>query len=180
MVRGLDYYNLTVFEWTTDALGAQGTVCGGGRYDPLIERLGGKPTSACGFGLGVERVIELIKIRGHTPTHNQVDVYVLHQGDATLPAAIKLAEQLRDAGLDVLMHAGEASMKSQMKRADHSGAEFAVIVGADELAAGAAGVKALRARPASDRFATQQRIAIESVAEALVDALVDLSLEGKD
>jgi histidyl-tRNA synthetase len=171
MVRGLDYYNLTVFEWITDAIGAQGTLCGGGRYDPLIAQLGGKPTPACGFGIGVERVLELIKERGQVDSAPSADVYVLHQGGNTQDAALKVSEQLRDAGLDVLMHAGEASLKSQMKRADASGAEFAVIVGADELAAGAVAVKALRGRAEGDRFAAQQIVAIESLGDALVDAL---------
>lgn len=171
MVRGLDYYNLTVFEWITDALGAQGTLCGGGRYDSLVTQLGGKPTPACGFGLGVERVIELIGERGKVDIGPSTDVYVLHQGGATQAAALKVAERLRDAGLDVTMHAGEGSLKSQMKRADGSGAEFAVIVGADELAAGAVAVKALRGRVPGDRFAAQQLIALDAVGDALVEAL---------
>jgi histidyl-tRNA synthetase len=171
LVRGLDYYNLTVFEWITDALGAQGTICGGGRYDPLIEQLGGKPTPATGFGIGVERVIELIKERGGADAAHAVDVYVLHQGGATETAALQVAEQLRDAGLDVLMHAGEGGLKPQMKRADASGAEFAVIVGADELAAGTVAIKALRGRPAGDRFAEQQTLPIGLASDAIVDAL---------
>lgn len=169
MVRGLDYYNLTVFEWTTDALGAQGTVCGGGRYDPLIVQLGGKPTPACGFGIGVERVLELIKARHAVTLPGAADVYVLHQGADTQIAAIKVAEQMRDAGLNVLMHAGDASMKSQMKRADGSGAEYAVIVGQDELAEGKVAIKALRARPEGTRFATQERIPLETAANVLAE-----------
>ena len=171
MVRGLDYYNLTVFEWITDALGAQGTLCGGGRYDPLVVQLGGKPMPACGFGLGIERVIELIRERGAVEVGAATDVYVLHQGGPTQVAALKVAERLRDAGLDVTMHAGEGSLKSQMKRADGSGAEFAVIVGADELAASAVAVKALRSRAPGDRFAVQQVIALDAVSDALVAAL---------
>ena len=145
MVRGLDYYNLTVFEWITDALGAQGTLCGGGRYDPLIERLGGKPTPGIGFGMGIERVIELLRESASVDVDAGTDAYVLHQGGATQQQAFLLAERLRDAGIDVILHAGDASLKSQMKKADASGAEYAVIVGEAEAAAGAAAVKALRA-----------------------------------
>lgn len=176
MVRGLDYYNLTVFEWTTDALGAQGTVCGGGRYDPLIVQLGGKPTPACGFGIGVERVLELIKARHAVTLPGAADVYVLHQGAETQVAAFKLAEQMRDAGLNVLMHAGEASMKSQMKRADGSGAEYAVIVGQEEWAEGKVSIKALRMRPArpeGHRFATQERIPLEIAGKVLAETFFE-------
>ena len=171
MVRGLDYYNLTVFEWITDALGAQGTVCGGGRYDPLIERMGGKPTPGIGFGMGIERVIELIKDTGAVDVAAGCDAYVLHQGGATQTRAFIVAEQLRDAGLDVILHAGEASLKSQMKRADASGAEYAVIIGAAELAAGTAAVKALRAGDAAAPFAQQQTLALAGLGEALVAAM---------
>jgi histidyl-tRNA synthetase len=146
LVRGLDYYNLTVYEWITDRLGAQGTICGGGRYDPLIEMLGGKPAPACGFAIGVERVIELLR-ETQRPDRAHCDVYVLHQGGASSAAALHAAERLRDAGLDVILHAGEASLKSQMKRADASGAAFAVIVGEAEAAGGVAAVKALRPNP---------------------------------
>ncbi|MCU0938199.1 MAG: histidine--tRNA ligase [Burkholderiaceae bacterium] len=171
MVRGLDYYNLTVFEWITDALGSQGTLCGGGRYDPLIERMGGKPTPGIGFGMGIERVIELIKETGSVDTAPHCDVYVLHQGGATQPRAFLAAEHLRDAGLDVILHAGEASLKSQMKKADASGAEYAVIVGEVELAAGTAAVKALRSGAAARAFAQQTPIALDQLADRLVDAL---------
>ena len=171
MVRGLDYYNLTVFEWITDALGAQGTLCGGGRYDPLIERMGGKPTPGIGFGMGVERVIELLKDAGSVDTAPGCDAYVLHQGGATQAQAFLVAEQLRDAGLDVILHAGEASLKSQMKRADASGAEYAVIVGEAELAAGTAAVKALRGGAAERAFAQQTTVALPQLADALVEAL---------
>lgn len=171
LVRGLDYYNLTVFEWVTDRLGAQAAVCGGGRYDPLIELLGGKPAPACGFAIGVERVIELMRGTANVPRRPLCDVYVLHQGAATLAAAMRAAEAMRDAGLNVLLHAGEASLKSQMKRADASGAEFAVIVGEAELAAGAAGVKALRARGAAWPFAEQKAVALERLGQVLADAL---------
>ncbi|GAB4464096.1 MAG: histidine--tRNA ligase [Burkholderiaceae bacterium] len=175
LVRGLDYYNLTVFEWVTDRLGAQGTVCGGGRYDPLIEMLGGRPTPACGFAIGVERVIELMRETGGVPQRPLCDVYVLHQGGATLEAALHAAESMRDAGLDVLLHAGEASLKSQMKKADASGAEFAVIVGESELANGTAAVKALRAGDAGWPFAEQKAVALGRLADTLVEALESLS-----
>ena len=176
MVRGLDYYNLTVFEWTTDALGAQGTVCGGGRYDSLVTHLGGKPTPACGFGIGVERVIELIKARREVPTAPVADVYVLHQGGATQVAAFKVAEQMRDAGLNVLMHAGEASMKSQMKRADASGAEYALIVGEGELAESKVSIKALRPRPEGERFAAQEQVPLDIAGNVLAEIFFE-SLE---
>ncbi len=171
MVRGLDYYNLTVFEWITDALGAQGTLCGGGRYDPLIERLGGKATPGIGFGMGIERVIELLRESGTVTAGTGTDVYVLHQGGATQKGAFLLAERLRDAGLDVILHAGDASLKSQMKKADASGAEYAVIVGQAEAEAGAAAIKALRAMDLSAPFAEQRIVPLADVPDALVDAL---------
>ena len=170
LVRGLDYYNLTVFEWITDALGSQGTICGGGRYDPLVERLGGKPTPSCGFAMGVERVIELLRERAGSDKVARTDVYVVHQGGATAQAAFVLAERLRDDGLDVTYHAGVSSLKSQMKRADASGAAFAVIVGETELAQGAAAVKALH--PAHDEapFARQSTVPQARLGQALVAA----------
>ena len=171
LVRGLDYYNLTVFEWITDALGAQGTLCGGGRYDPLIERLGGKPTAACGFGMGIERVVELLRASGRVDMTPYCDAYVLHQGGATQHLAFVTAEALRDCGLDVVLHAGEASMKSQMKKADASGAQFAVIIGETELASGTASVKALRAAGPQQRFAQQTAMPVAQLGEALIDAL---------
>jgi histidyl-tRNA synthetase len=170
MVRGLDYYNLTVFEWITDALGAQGTLCGGGRYDPLVERMGGKPTPGIGFGLGIERVIELLRESGSVAAEAATDVYMLHQGGATRQQAFLLAERLRDAGLDVILHAGESSLKSQMRKADASGAEFAVIVGETELAAGAAAMKALRPG-ATGATADQRIVPLAELADTLVDAM---------
>jgi histidyl-tRNA synthetase len=177
LVRGLDYYNLTVFEWVTDRLGAQGTICGGGRYDPLIEMLGGKSAPACGFALGIERVIELMQEAGVTGDDAQCDVYLLHQGGATQMAALLAGERLRDAGLDVMVHAGEASLKAQMKKADASGAEFAVIVGAEELQTQAAAVKALRVRPTGSAFAEQQIVPLAQLATELVVALEQMSEE---
>ncbi len=167
LVRGLDYYNLTVFEWITDELGAQGTLCGGGRYDPLIEQLGGRPTPAIGFAIGIERVIECLTQSGQVDASVHTDVYVAHQGGVTAMRAFQAAEQLRDAGLDVIYHAGEASLKSQMKRADASGAEFAVIIGERELATDSAAVKNLRAPPTATK--PEQRIVpLQILADTLV------------
>ncbi|GIZ52608.1 histidine--tRNA ligase [Noviherbaspirillum aridicola] len=169
LVRGMDYYNRTVFEWVTDQLGSQGTVCGGGRYDPLIEMFGGKPTPACGFAIGVERLLELLKANGEQYAPNQCDVYVVHQGEAAQLQAFVVAERLRDAGLDVILHcataAGAGSFKSQMKRADASGAGYAVIIGEDEVAAGVASVKTLRAQEGEGG---QQSVPLESVADYVV------------
>jgi histidyl-tRNA synthetase len=147
LVRGLDYYNLTVFEWITTELGAQGTICGGGRYDGLIELFGGKPAPAVGFAIGVERLLELVRAAGRFDAAEGCDVYVVHQGsvgDAAARLAFRAAEALRDCGLDVITHCGGGSFKSQMKRADASGAQFAVIIGDDEVAAGAVALKPMR------------------------------------
>jgi len=171
LVRGLDYYNLTVFEWISGDLGSQGTVCGGGRYDPLIERLGGRPTPAIGFALGVERLVDLLRAAGAVEVAAGCDVYVLHQGGGTQARAFVVAEQLRDAGLDVILHAGEASLKSQMKKADASGAEYAVIIGEAELADGTAAVKSLRAGASTRAFAQQTAVALDRLADSLVEAL---------
>ncbi|NEX62620.1 histidine--tRNA ligase [Noviherbaspirillum galbum] len=158
LVRGMDYYNRSVFEWVTDKLGSQGTICGGGRYDPLVEIFGGKPTPACGFAIGVERLIELLKESGEEFVPNQCDVYVVHQGEQAQLQAFVAAERLRDAGLDVVLHCAAAgsggSFKAQMKRADASGASFAVILGEDEVAQGVAAVKELRADDGSGKQAT--------------------------
>ena len=170
-MRGLDYYNLTVFEWVTDRLGAQGTICGGGRYDGLIEVLGGKPAPACGFSIGVERVIELMRDNAQSQTRPACQVYVLHQGGATFETAMQAAERLREAGFSVILHAGEASLKSQMKRADASGASYAVIVGEREAAEAAAAVKDLRATDGAAEFARQQTVALERLAPTLAKLL---------
>ena len=143
LVRGLDYYNLTVFEWVTEALGAQGTVCGGGRYDGLFAQLGGKPTPGVGFAMGCERLVELMKLAGRTAAP-RADAYVVHQGDGALEHAFALADALRAAGHAIVMHAGGGSFKSQMKKADASGAALALIIGDDELKAGEVSVKNLR------------------------------------
>jgi histidyl-tRNA synthetase len=144
-------------------------VCGGGRYDPLVEMFGGKPTPACGFAIGVERLLELMKANGDQPDLNQCDVYVVHQGDEAQMQAFVAAERLRDAGLDVILHchaAGVASsFKSQMKRADASGAAFAVIIGADEVAKGQVTVKTLRGNYGE---AQQHAVALEDLAGFVV------------
>jgi len=148
LVRGMDYYNLTVFEWVTDRLGAQGTLCGGGRYDGLIEMIGGKPAPAVGWGLGIERVLDLLRELGVAPPEQAVDAYVVIGDTAALTPAMATAEALRAAGLAVLLHAageaGPGSFKSQFKRADASGARFALIFGPDELARGEVSIKPLR------------------------------------
>lgn len=148
LVRGLDYYGLTVFEWVTDKLGAQGTVCAGGRYDGLVEQLGGKPAPAVGFAMGMERLLLLIDTLGKVPAElaRQVDVYLVTLGDAAVTAGFRLAEQLRDAlpGLRLVVHCGGGSFKSQFKKADKSGALHALILGENEAAQGRVGLKPLR------------------------------------
>ena len=155
LVRGMDYYNLTVFEWITDKLGSQGTVCGGGRYDGLFEQLGGKPTPAVGWGMGVERMLLLLEAVGVAPPVGAPDVYAIVPAADAMPTAISTCEALRAAGLQVQMHAAGAeawgSMKSQFKRADASGARFALIFGADELARGEVALKSLRNAEVSQR-----------------------------
>ena len=153
LVRGLDYYNLTVFEFVTDRLGAQGTICAGGRYDYLIEQMGGKAAPAVGWALGVERVLELIKEQSACVEHPVPDAYAVIPEASALPVVLQTLQALRGAGISVQMHAsatleGMGSMKSQFKRADGSGARFALIFGADELAAGRVAVKPLRSEKA--------------------------------
>ncbi len=169
LVRGLDYYNHTVFEWVTDKLGAQGTICGGGRYDPLIEILGGKPTPAVGFAMGAERVIELIKEEKGAVTTPYAKVYIVHQGGDTEIAARAIGEKLRDAGLKVIVHAGSTSFKSQMKRADASLATWVVIAGEGEIAAGEVSVKRLRSPEGAQVFEEQKRVQINEI-ETIVAA----------
>jgi histidyl-tRNA synthetase len=140
LVRGLDYYNRTVFEWVTTKLGSQGTIAGGGRYDSLVARLGGDPTPACGFGIGLERVFLLMQEYGVT-AQSQPDAYLINVGELAESVAAKTAEALRDAGLSVIVHAGGGSFKSQMKKADRSSARFALILGDDEVQANKIAVK---------------------------------------
>ena len=173
LVRGIESYNRTVFEWITDALGAQGTVCAGGRYDPLIEMFGGKPTPAVGFAMGIERLIDLMKSAGEPDAPNQCDVYLVHQGEAAQLQAFVLAERIRDAGLDVVLHCaasnGAGSFKNQMKKADASGAAFAVIMGEDEVAQHVASVKSMRA---SSVGLQQNTVPFDGVVDYLVDQIV--------
>ncbi|MDR8394931.1 MULTISPECIES: histidine--tRNA ligase [Paraburkholderia] len=184
LVRGLDYYNLTVFEWVTDKLGAQGTVAAGGRYDPLIEQLGGKPTAACGWAMGIERILELLKEEQLVPEDEGCDVYVVHQGDAAREQAFIIAERLRDTGLDVILHCSAdgqtASFKSQMKRADASGAAFAVVLGEDEIANGTVGVKPLRDTNANGGKNEQHNVPAEDLTEFLINAMVATAEDGDD
>jgi len=150
LVRGMDYYNLTVFEFITESLGSQGTICGGGRYDYLIEQVGGKPAPAVGWALGVERVLELLKEQGALPEPKGPDVYAIVPDAAALPVVFKTVQTLRAHGVSVQMHAahgiseGMGSMKSQFKKADGSGAMLGLIFGGDELARGEVTLKALR------------------------------------
>ncbi len=165
LVRGLDYYNLTVFEWITDRLGAQGTVCGGGRYDGLFAQLGGKPAPGVGFAAGVERLLALLRESGRAVPRPLPDAYLVHQGEGALGYAFTLGEELRAAGHAVVLHAGGGGLKSQMKKADASGARLALIIGEDELKAAAVTVKPLRdARP-------QQRLARGDLARRLAEIL---------
>jgi histidyl-tRNA synthetase len=161
LVRGLDYYNLTVFEWVSERLGAQGTVCGGGRYDGLFELLGGKPTPAAGFAMGNERLMALLLEGGRRGEPRAAHAYVLHQGEGTAEAAFALAEALRAEGLRIVVHAGGGSFKSQMRKADASGAACALIIGEDELGKDEVSLKFLR------KDGEQQRLKRHQVPEYL-------------
>ena len=158
LVRGLDYYNRTVFEWVTAGLGAQGTVCAGGRYDGLVEQIGGKPAPACGFAMGVERLLELMQ-HAQRAELRVPDVYLVHQGAAAARFAFSAAEALRDHALSVVLDCSGASFKSQMKKADSSGARFAIIIGDDEAAAQQVTVKPLRGDREQTRCALAQAVA---------------------
>ncbi|MBK8578239.1 MAG: histidine--tRNA ligase [Candidatus Accumulibacter sp.] len=171
LVRGLDYYNLTVFEWVTDRLGAQGTVCAGGRYDGLVQQLGGKSVPACGFAMGVERLLTLLREAGGETTAAAVDVYLVHQGSAASRLAVRVAEGLRDQGIDVLFHCGGGGFKAQMKKADASGANFAVIIGDDEAEAGEVTLKALRAN--GEQPNEQKRVSVDGLADAIMGSILD-------
>ncbi len=144
LVRGLDYYNRTVFEWVTDRLGAQGTVCAGGRYDGLIAQVGGKPAPACGFAIGIERILSLIQEDNPEVSPQSCDLYLAHQGEKASRFAAIASEYLRDNGFSVVLHCGGGSFKSQMKKADASGARFAAIIGEDEAGSAEIGLKSLR------------------------------------
>lgn len=145
LVRGLDYYNRTVFEWTSNSLGSQATICGGGRYDGLVEQLGGKPTPACGFAMGLERLLEVMDVQSSWPKKAHPPLfYMVYEADVAL-LAFKWAEYLRSGGASVVYHGGEASFKSQFKRADSSGALYALVVGEKEQQQQQVTVKSLRA-----------------------------------
>ncbi len=146
LVRGLDYYNRTVFEWLTDALGSQGAVCSGGRYDGLVEKVGGRATPAIGWAMGIERLVGLFEACGGEAPNRAPHVYMVAAGDGALDAAFELAEELRDgiAGVRVEVNLGAGSFKAQLKRADRSGAAYAVVLGDTEVANRRAGVKPLR------------------------------------
>jgi len=165
LVRGLDYYNLTVFEWVTDRLGAQGTVCGGGRYDGLFAQIGGKAAPAIGFAMGLERLIALLQEGDGAVVAEVQDVYLVHQGAGADRFAFTVAERLRDHGFSVVHHCGGGSFKAQMRRADASGAHVAVIIGDDEAAAREASVKPLRAERA------QIRVALDALPDSLSQIL---------
>ncbi len=165
LVRGLDYYNLTVFEWISDRLGAQGTVCGGGRYDGLFAQIGGKPAPASGFAMGNERLIALMRDSGGAADEPLPDAYVVSQGAGAFAYALLVAEALRSAGYAVVQHAGEGSFKSQMKKADASKAWTALIVGEDEMRSDEISFKLLR------REAAQVRMPRDGVVEAFAAAL---------
>ena len=163
LVRGMDYYNLTVFEFITTSLGSQGTICGGGRYDYLIEQVGGKPAPAVGWALGVERVLELIKDQGEALPEPAPDVYAIVPETTALPVAMQVLQVLRAQGVSAQMHAGSGdsmgSMKSQFKKADASGARFALVFGAEEMAQGLVAVKSLRDGEGAQRTESLTRVA---------------------
>jgi histidyl-tRNA synthetase len=171
LVRGLDYYNLTVFEWVTTQLGAQGTVCAGGRYDGLVEQLGGKPSPACGFAMGVERLLALWADQGNKVDRRAPDVYVVHQGETAVRHAFKVAEHLRDVGFTVQLHCGGGSFKSQMKRADASGATVAAIIGDDEARVNEVTVKSLR------EAGEQCRVSLDVLAETVGERILGSECE---
>lgn len=167
LVRGLDYYSRTVFEWITDALGSQGAVCSGGRYDGLVEKLGGRATPAVGWAMGIERFVALYEACGGKTPPCLPDVYIAALGDGTVARSFALAEELRDqvSGIRVDMNMGGGSFKAQMKRADKSGAMYALILGEQELSDGRIGCKPLRTNE------EQESIALDDLAAVLQDKL---------
>jgi histidyl-tRNA synthetase len=175
LVRGMDYYNLTVFEFITEQLGSQGTVCGGGRYDYLIEQIGGKPAPAVGWALGVERVLELLKEQGASAVVGAPDVYAIVSDAAALPRVLPVLQQLRAMAVSIQMHApansseGMGSMKSQFKKADSSGASFALVFGPDELTQNQVTIKNLRDGQGAQR--TESLINISDWGHSLQSAL---------
>ncbi len=160
LVRGLDYYNDVVYEWTTTKLGAQATVCAGGRYDGLIAQIGGKSAPACGFAMGIERILALLGDAQASVPAPCADAYLVHSGDLASRFAWNVAETLRGRGLSVVFHCGGGSFKSQMKRADSSGARFAVIIGEDEAVKSAVSLKPMREAGVQVQVDAQQAAAI--------------------
>jgi len=160
LVRGLDYYNRTVYEWVTTRLGAQGTICAGGRYDGLVEQIGGKPSPATGFAMGIERLLALLQGGGMVLPGHEVDVYVVHQGELAGQLASRVAEQLRDDSKRVVLHCGGGSFKSQMKKADGSGALVAVVIGEDEAQANEISVKPMQG-------GEQERVSVRNLTETV-------------
>jgi histidyl-tRNA synthetase len=159
LVRGLDYYNGTVFEWTTPLLGAQSTICGGGRYDTLVEQLGGKPAPACGFAMGLERLLALmLETQSVAIPDLGPEVYVMHQGEDARTQAFLAADALRSAGHSVVLHCGEGSFKSQLKRADGCGAAYAMILGEDEVRQQKVSLKPLRGQGQQQTVSLQEAI----------------------
>jgi len=143
LVRGLDYYSHTVFEWKTDKLGAQNAICGGGRYDGLVEKLGGRPTPAAGFAIGVERLIELLRIEQRCQNRERTDIYIVQTSESALEMGLSLAMKIRDVGISVISNIGSTGFKSQLKKADRSGAQLALIIGENELQTNSVTVKQL-------------------------------------
>jgi len=161
LVRGLDYYSKTVFEWVTDELGSQGTVSAGGRYDSLVEQLGGKANFAVGFAMGIERLLALIEVSGHVTTPRPVDVFMIRVGETAEREGLRLAEAIRNEvpGLKLQVNCGGGSFKSQFKKADKSGADFALILGDDEVSRGELSLKSLRDDQGQQTLSQQQVIA---------------------
>ncbi len=170
LVRGLDYYSQAVFEWVTDTLGAQGTICAGGRYDGLIEQLGGQRTPGVGFAMGMERLVAMLAARGTTGADQAPDAYLILVGEAAQQQGLALAEQLRDQlpGLRLRMHCGGGGFKAQFRRTDHSGARFALILGEDEVRSGSIALKPLREVQGEQRSLPQNQLAAHL--RALLDA----------
>jgi histidyl-tRNA synthetase len=163
LVRGLDYYNRTVFEWTTTQLGSQATVAAGGRYDGLVEQLGGKPCPAVGYAIGIERMLLLLETQGIVPASNTPDVYIVHDGDAAAALAFTLARDLRAAGFKAVLHCGGGSFKSQFKKADASGARFAVVIGEEEVTTRAVKLKILQ----GNEMGQQETVALNDLSAVL-------------
>jgi histidyl-tRNA synthetase len=161
LVRGLDYYSKTVFEWVTDELGSQGTVCAGGRYDSLIEQLGGKPNYAMGFAMGIERLLAMMETSDNVPVSRSVDVYMIRVGETAEREGLGFAETIRNEvpGLKLQVNCGGGSFKSQFKKADKSGAEYAIILGEDEVSRGEVSVKSLRSEQGQQTLSREQTIA---------------------